>query len=513
MGDVSQAAERPVTPARQDRTIRRPLSASLLWITILAVMLAEVFIFVPSIAHFRREWLHQKLETAAVAGLAMERPNAPGGEVVLGPRRQAALLDALQADLVAIGSGGTTRLLARKETIPTLDKQIDVARAGWPRLVGGAFDTLLFGGERTMRVVGPVGGEDEAEVIAEVVMPERKLRGAMLVYSRNIFLLSLAIALFAALLVYAAISFLLVRPIRRMTKSMIRFGEAPTDVTRIIDPSGRPDEIGAAEAELAGMQATLATTLREQRHLAELGLAVSKINHDLRNILASAQMVSDRLSDVQEPRVQRALPMLLRSLDRALVYTQSVMSYGKVVEGAPVRRRIRLHRLVDDVFEVAPLLPGSGVELVNEVDEAVEIDVDADQFFRAINNLVRNGVQALEGKEDGLLVRRVTVSARQAPDGSARIRVEDTGPGLPPLARENLFRAFRGSTRAGGTGLGLAIAAEIVEAHGGRISLSPEPRAGAAFEIALPAPGLVPRETGSPRTGPAPRTAVSPMDA
>jgi signal transduction histidine kinase len=472
--------------------IRRPLPVRILWLTILAVMLAEVLIFVPSVARFRVEWLRQKLETAAVAGLTIEQPRLDG-EAVLGAHQQEVLLATLQADLVAMSSGGTTRLLARKESIPTLDRQVDVGRDGWPQLVGGALDTLLFGGERTIRALGPVGGREDADVVAEVVMPERKLRGAMLLYARNIFLLSLVIAVFAALLVYAAINLLLVRPIRAMTRSMIRFGAAPTDVARIIVPSGRPDEIGAAEVELAGMQSTLAATLREQRHLADLGLAVSKINHDLRNILASAQMVSDRLSDVQEPRVQRALPMLLRSLDRALVYTESVMSYGKAVERAPVRRRVRLRRLVDDVFELAPVPAGSDIELRNDVAETVEIDADADQFFRALNNLVRNAVQALEDEREDLLVRRVAVSAVAQPnEGTILIRVEDTGPGLPPRARENLFRAFRGSTRAGGTGLGLAIAAEIVEGHGGSIGLSTEARTGTIFEIRLPDGGQAP---------------------
>ncbi|WP_163602789.1 sensor histidine kinase, partial [Klebsiella pneumoniae] len=55
--------------------------------------------------------------------------------------------------------------------------------------------------------------------------------------------------------------------------------------------------------------------------------------------------------------------------------------------------------------------------------------------------------------------------------GVCQILVTDTGPGLPPKARENLFVAFRGSARSGGTGLGLAIAQELVRAHGGRLEL------------------------------------------
>lgn len=462
--------------------LSRRLSTSLLWLTMLAVMVAEVLIFVPSIANFRREWLSQKIETAAVASLTAEQASAEGGPV-LGPEQQASLLAALDAKLIAISNDGATRLLARADDFAGIDTQIDLSTQTSVQLITGAFDSLLFGGERMMRVVGKVG---EDGMTAEVVMPERKLVRAMLVYSRNIFILSLAIASFAALLVFLAISYLLIRPIRAMTRSMVSFGENPADADRIIVPSGRSNEIGLAETELAGMQRTLAQTLREQRHLADLGLAVSKINHDLRNILASAQLVSDRLSDLEDPRVQRFAPQLIRSLDRALSYTQSVLAYGRAVETPPVKRRVLLSRLVDDVFEVLALAEASRIEFVNAVPETCEIDVDPDQFYRSISNLCRNAVQALESEDGAAVVRRITVSGRLLPDGQAVIAVEDTGPGLPARAREHLFKAFRGSTRAGGTGLGLAIAAEIVEAHGGRIAHDPHYAPGARFEIRLP---------------------------
>lgn len=474
---------------RRARTARR-LSTRLLRVTMLAVMIAEVLIFVPSIANFRKEWLRQKIETAAVAGLAAERAG-PGGGPVLGPAQQMMLLEALDADLIAIGDDGVSRLLARTEDLPAIEQRIDLGAQSAGQLVAGAFDTLLFGGGRTMRVFGPVS---DGGMTADVVMPDKKLRVAMLVYSRNIFFLSLGIASFAAVLVFAAISVLLIRPIRAMTLSMVRFGENPADGDRIIAPSGRADEIGLAQAELAGMQRTLARTLREQRHLADLGLAVSKINHDLRNVLASAQLVSDRLSDIADPQVQRFAPMLIRSLDRALVYTQSVLAYGRAIETPPVRRRLRLRRLVDEVFEGLAADSGGGIELRNDVPEALEIEVDPDQFFRAIGNLCRNAVQALDGKESEAVVRRVTVGAGLVAGGETLIAVEDTGPGLPEQARAHLFKAFRGSARAGGTGLGLAIAAEIVEAHGGRIALCPTASPGARFEIHLP-----PRDDKAPR--------------
>ncbi|MCB8839581.1 HAMP domain-containing sensor histidine kinase [Aurantimonas sp. VKM B-3413] len=475
---------RPAGEELPGAVVRRRLSTRLLVITMLAVMLAEVLIFVPSIAKFRHDWLEAKIETAAVAGFASEQLSAEGS-TVLGPNQEASLLSSLNADLVAINEGDASRLLARAETVDVPQIRVDLAEAGPLMLVAGAFDTLLFGGDRTMRITGPVG---DGTIGAEVVMSERPLKRAMLIYSRNILILSLSIALFAALLVFGAISRYLIRPIQAMTASMIRFGENPADSGRIIVPSEREDEIGVAEAELASMQRRLADTLREQRHLADLGLAVSKINHDLRNILASAQMISDRLASVPDPRVQRFTPLLLKSLDRALHYTQSVLAYGRAVESTPVRRKVQMRRLVDDVFASLTVSPEAGIVLVNHVAEEAEIAVDPDQFHRVLLNLCRNAAEALqgEGSDQASVIKRIAVCMEALEPGETVIAVEDTGPGLPERARENLFKAFRGSVRTGGTGLGLAIAAEIVEAHGGRIRLAERDGPGARFEITLP---------------------------
>ena len=468
--------------------VRRRLSTRILVITALAVMLAEVLIFVPSVSKFRYDWLTAKIETVAVAGLASEEVDAGPGSV-LGPNQESALLKALDAELIAINDQDASRLLARAETVGIPDLQINLSEQSTMALILGAFDTLLFGGDRTMRVQGAVG---DGSVRAEVVMSERPLYRAMLIYSTNVFLLSLSIALFAALLVYTAISRYLVRPILNMTQSMVQFGANPTDPERIITPHPRADEIGVAERELAAMQRRLNDTLREQRHLADLGLAVSKINHDLRNILASSQMISDRLAAVEDPTVQRFAPLLLRSLDRALHYTQSVLAYGRAVESAPVRREVRLRLLVKDVYESLALDQKSGIRLVNDVPTDLLALVDPDQFHRVILNLCRNAAEALSGltEDPSVVVRQIRIGAdipQAGPGGwgELQIFVEDTGPGLPEVARENLFKAFRGSARSGGTGLGLPIAAEIVEAHGGDIKLAARDRPGTCFEIRL----------------------------
>jgi signal transduction histidine kinase len=247
------------------------------------------------------------------------------------------------------------------------------------------------------------------------------------------------------------------------------------------------DELALTGRHLAAMQTELQKTLRQQKNLAELGLAVSKINHDMRNVLASAQLISDRLSDADDPMVKRLAPKLLRAIDRAVSYSNSVLSYGKAAEAEPKRRALRLKMVVEDVRDLLGIELDSGVEFIIHVPDDLTIDADPDQLFRTIHNLCRNALQALmqEPDIDGAVIRQITVSAYRT--GSVvSISVDDTGPGMPQKARENLFRAFHGAARSGGTGLGLAIARELVLAHGGTIALVEKAQAGTLFRIEIP---------------------------
>ena len=99
-----------------------------------------------------------------------------------------------------------------------------------------------------------------------------------------------------AALVYLSLNALLVRPMQRITRAMERFRADPEDPAAHVHLSGRRDEIGRAEAELDRMQADLRVALSSRARLAALGEAVAKINHDLRNMLTSAQIASERLA-------------------------------------------------------------------------------------------------------------------------------------------------------------------------------------------------------------------------
>jgi signal transduction histidine kinase len=471
-----QADTAPQRGAPHRVPLVRGLSAKLLLFTIAFGLLAEILIFLPSIASYRVTWLKERLATAAAVSIVLLQ----GDPKSLSQTAQNDVLMAIGAKAIAVRDGGVSRLLAVAEMPPQVDEHIDIAHLGVVEEMSGALATLIFGGDRVLRVFGPVGGGAE---VFELIMPDYRLRAAMLTYSRTVALLSLLISLFTAALVYVAIDRMMIRPMRRMTRSMLSFSEAPDDPARIIRPATRSDEIGVAERELSLMQGRLQKMLAEQKHLADLGLAVSKINHDMRNILASAQLMSDRLRQSKDPTVQAYAPRLLRALDRAVAYSEGVLAYGRTQEPPPSRRRLRLRQLVEEVHGLLDL--EGGIEFENTVDAGFEVDADAEQLFRVLTNLTRNAVQAMAGDTESAVVRRLTVAAER--HGSvSRILVTDTGPGLPAKARENLFAAFRGSARSGGTGLGLAIAQDLVRAHGGVVELVESIGGRTTFAVSIP---------------------------
>jgi signal transduction histidine kinase len=460
-------------PPRARLPRRLGLSGKLLLLTIPLVMIAEVLIYVPSIANFWMNRLNARLASANTAALVLDA--APSGMVPESLARQ--ILDSIGARAVAIKLGQQRRLLASANLPAAIDHDVDMRTlTAWSSIVT-SFEMMLETGNQAIRIIGPAPGGGQ---FIEVVVDEVPLRKAMYLFSRNLLLVSLAIAILTAALVYFALHFLFVRPMRRLTESLVSFHENPESSARIIVPSNRSDEIGVAERELSDMQRDLVSMLHQKSRLAALGLAVSKINHDLRNLLASSQLLSDQLASVPDPRVQRFAPKLMRSLERAIAFCQSTLSYGRAQEAAPDRRMILIEPVVAEVRESAGLAADASITWISAIERGLAIDADPDQLFRILLNLVRNAEQALEGQP----ATQIRITGRR--EGAvAIIEVSDTGPGIPPATRENLFKAFQTSGRPGGSGLGLAIAAELVGAHGGQIHLV-EGTIGATFRITIP---------------------------
>jgi signal transduction histidine kinase len=456
---------------------RLGLSGKLLVLTILFVMIAEVLIFVPSIANFRLNWLNDRLAAAHTAALVLDA--APSGMVPESLARQ--ILQSVGARAVAMKMGTQRRLLAVSDMPPNIDHDIDMRDVPWFTAIVDAFATLLSRDRDVMRVVGPapMGGD-----FLEIVLDEAPLRKAMFRFSINIMLLSLVISGITATLVYLTLHRLLVRPMRRLTENMMKFRADPENPARVIAASDRQDEIGLAQRELAEMQQDLASMLQHKSRLAALGLAVSKINHDLRNLLTSAQLFSEGLTSLPDPRVQRFAPKLMRSLERAIAFCESTLSYGRVQEPPPDRRPVEVEALVEEAHETLGLSL-TQIGWIAAIERGLIVDADPDQLLRVLINLCRNAVQALETRAPNEPSRdQVRITGRR--EGAVvAIEVSDTGPGFPDRAREHLFEAFQTSARSGGTGLGLVIAAELIRAHGGDIKLV-EGTIGATFRLTIP---------------------------
>jgi signal transduction histidine kinase len=478
----------PVVPATERAA--RPnfgLSGKLLVLTLLFVMLAEVLIYVPSVANFRLNWLKDRLAAAHVAAMVLKA--APRDMVPQVLKQE--ILGEIGAKAVALKMDNTRHLLAVSDPLPPVTLEFDMRHMSAYAAIVDAFGTLFSRGNDLMRVVGdaPMGGD-----FVELVMDEAPLRQAMLKFSVNILLLSIIISAITAALVYFSLHYLFVRPMRRIGAAMIAFRTDPEGGNRITWTSTRHDEIGFAERGLAATQTEIASMLHQKSHLAALGLAVSKINHDLRNLLASAQLFSDRLSSISDPTVQRFAPKLMAALERAIAFCQSTLSYGQAKEPPPDRRTVSLEALVEDVRENVALGPDARIRFIDAVERGLKVDADPDQLFRVLLNLARNAVQALESRAPNDPMRDHIRIVGRHEGAVVVIEVSDTGPGVPAKARAHLFEAFTGSTRSGGSGLGLAIAAELVRAHGGEIRLV-DGTIGATFRITIPdrAVGLEPR--------------------
>lgn len=449
---------------------RAGLSGRLLLLTIAFVMLTEVLLFAPSIARYRLVYLEQKLAAAHLAGLSLE---ATPDRMVTAQLTSTLLrhVGAYAAGLY--GEGKLTHNLMVAE-MPAVDREIDLRDDTAIELVRDAFDTLIQRRNRILRVIGE--SPKDASVLAVVVLDEQPLQEEMFGYSKRILGLSIVIALATASALYFSLQFLLVRPMRRLTQRMVGFHpEAPaTDVPT----KPRTDELGLAEMQLTAMQDELRYSFRQQARLAALGSGVSKLGHDLRNILSSVQVLSDRLADSTDPEVRRTTPRLVRAVDRAVSLTQATLDFA--TERPAVKPvRFPLADLIQEIAQDQVVIGEDGFRLASTLQPSFAVDADRNQLYRVLGNLIRNA--RLAG------ARLSEIGAALGPAGIS-ITVKDDGPGIPNAVRPRLFQPFN-TGRPGGTGLGLAIARDLVEAHGGQLRLVESGPEGTIFRIDLPFTG------------------------
>ena len=457
-------------------TFLNTLSGRFLLLTTVFVMLAEVLIFVPSVARFREDYLQLRLERAQIASLALLATD----EVISEDLEKELLANAGVFNVVL--RRDDMRQLVLSSPIPEpVHRSYDLREATGFGLIRDAMADLLDSENRVIRVIGqPVR---QAGSLIEVTMETGPMRIAMLDYGLRILGLSAVISVLTALLLFLAVRRLLVVPIRGVIAHMTSYAEAPEDGRRIIEPTARVAELREAEDALMSMQTQLTGALRQKERLAQLGGAVAKISHDLRNILATAQLFADRMEMSEDPAVKRAAPKLVGSIARAVNLCESTLAFGKAEEPPPRLALFMLSGLVSDVLdgEQGPA-EAAQVDFVTDVAPNLTIRADSEQLYRVLTNLVRNARQAIEATGRA---GTVEIGAGED-DGTWWIRVGDTGPGLPERAKDHLFQPFQGGIRKGGTGLGLAISAELVRGHGGRLELLRSDAEGTEFLIRLP---------------------------
>ena len=464
------------------------LSARLLLATLLVIVLANAVIVPVLLANRQRDWLSEKVAAGELASFVV---GVPEGKLTQPLKAQILKTAGLVA--VNVQADGVMRSVLAPARVPRTVYRLDLRREDLFSQMSGALDTLFGGGDRMVLVIDRphyLTGE-----LVEILVPDAPLQSILVDNARELLLGAILTSVMAGALVYLFLTFFLIRPIQRITRSMERFRADPEDPAAHLPPSGRHDEIGRAEVELDRMQLDLSAALASRARLAALGEAVAKINHEMRNMLTTAQLASERLAASPDPGVARTLPSLERALERAVRLAANVLAFGRSEEPPPVPQTTPLRAALETAAEDAQLAEDR-VRFTTAIAEADQVLADPDQLHRILVNLMRNAREAIDGAPerngDGTVSASLGVS-----DGFSVIRLADDGPGLPERAQANLFQPFLGSTRRGGAGLGLAISRELAQAHGGDLVLVETGPTGTVFDLRLPgAPDPLPPKRG-----------------
>jgi signal transduction histidine kinase len=465
--------------ARRVRGFFDTLAGRLLALTVTLVIAGEALVFAPALKSFHEAWLQDRINLAQTAALALEV--APGAQIAAPLRVE--LLENAEVKRIAMKREEERELLleAPFDDNPGPIRVYDYTRSGEIRRTLWAFETLFARKGRVLRVLARP--RFESGEFIEIVLNEAPLKRDMAAFAARFAFASTLILVAAGALVYGALAFAFVRPMRALTQSIERFRDAPEDASISFVQSKRADEIGRAERAAAAMAEQIRASLRQRERLAAMGAAVARIGHDLRNMLATAEIVTERLAKSEDPAVRQAAPRLERAIGRAAGLASNTLRYGRAEEAAPVLRPVRLAEAAREAAQDA-LIGFPDLPCRIDIDEQLAAIADADHLHRVLVNLMRNAAQAMDGrKRDGAGI--AVHGARSG--GMAALEIVDHGPGVTDKVQGNLFAPFVSADRAhGGAGLGLAIARELARAMGGDVQLARTSADGAMFRVTLP---------------------------
>ena len=459
------------------------LAARVLAVTIGFVFLAMGLFYVSRLTAHREMWLHSKISgvETTVEAFGLAGPTPPPQDLAQ------KILHSVDVKWLAVATPSGRREFVIAGGPPVGAELITADDSSFFESLAATFRTLFAEPHRVVKLSAPAQANQPA---IEFAFDETPLIQSLWRVSGNFLAIALMIAAVVSCVLWAALWRMVLEPVRRLTSNIIAFGESPQDASRVIEPSGRGNEIGRAEAALAIMQRSLAHELAQRKRLAELGMAVARINHDLRNILSAAQLISDRLATIPDPLAQRLAPRLVATLDRAIQFCQSTLTYGASRELPPSRRAFDLSKLVREVVETGKAEHDAAIDYNIDIPPRFCVYADPDHVLRVLDNLSRNAAQALMAKGATEGRPKAIRFAAIRTDGLALIEISDTGPGFPLDQNERIFEPFHKSTSEVGAGLGLAIAADLVTRNGGAITLAPTKAddfyCGARFLIKLP---------------------------
>ncbi len=453
--------------------VAQSLSGRLLLLTILYILASAALIFLPAMGLKERELLDEHILSAELSIL----PFTTRGQEWPEDLRQN-LLKRADADVVLLRRQYQRDFFQIGMAHSRIDRTIDLRHDALWADIAQAMESLFHGGARTVLVKAPSRIKDAQEI--SIILSEAPMRAELMTYALRVGEAAAFISGLTGGLVFLSLFFVVVKPMRRITRAMGEFHENPEDARRILDASERADEIGVAERELAAMQRDLYSSLRQRARLAALGAAVSRIQHDLRNILANAQLASDRLATLGDPEVKRLAPRLMTALDRAIALATTTLKYGRTEDQPPAPTTFNLRELIEEAASAEmDCRTDVTVTFTNQIDASIQVHADRDQLFRIVLNLLRNACEALGGQG------AVTVSCA-GDAGNIAIDIADSGPGIPEKVRDKLFQPFVSAARPGGSGLGLAIARDLARGHGGDLVLVSTGPSGTVFRILLP---------------------------
>lgn len=475
---LNSPSPRPTSGSPQRRSWLAPgLAGQFLAFTVGFVLLAQVLIFPVSLASLREVWLATRAGAAElVALLKRDEPDWQGrGEFRAG-------LLAYQNILAVrgISNGHQTSVMEPDVTLSAPTLRVDLDNGPALFLVPAVL-TNLFAPEGRLLVLRfrpELTTFDEMEV----VMDEDALRAAFWESSGGIIANTFFTSALVGAFVYLVAFFLVVRPMQAIAVAISQFSASP-EVSSINIPRGQSAETRRIAHALQIMQQAISSALRQKKRLADMGEAVAKICHDLRNSLSVVQVLSDGLSGSSDPKVQSGAPRLERAIERAITLAESTLRYGRAETPLPRLTPVQIKQAVTEAFaEALAAYPATGWSVDGDV--TVTASADGDHLHRIITNLVRNSAKAAEYATTRSQPARVTASI--GVDGNRiRLVIADNGPGVPASAIDTLFRPFAKGYSDGGSGLGLAIARELARGMGGDLELGASTPDGASFVLYL----------------------------